>query len=312
MSRLYWLAGAVQHWVRAASCTNAPTDECCRQVAKAAASRAHAAHLGGASNPYHLAIESLGGQPRQPKKRQVAVCTHKAQQCVQAIGSARQQQGAEQRHCVLRSLLGLCHSKENQTHKMSMRCKCGRGVYERLGPWGRKGSTFEVADHLYFAAVASYAGSVCAARTKPYLFIHLHRLLPPGCQGHRARVPAPTALQYQARLPASGCLLASSQLANMSGQAIAVVTGGNRGIGLELCKQLMALGYHVYGACRKSSPELEDLGCDIITGVDVGRDDGCYALTGALGDKQVCGKHRCMATASFPAFHPHRPQYSPA
>ncbi len=38
----------------------------------------------------------------------------------------------------------------------------------------------------------------------------------------------------------------------------ALVTGANRGIGLELCKQLKQKGYHVWAVCRKASAELID------------------------------------------------------
>ena len=39
----------------------------------------------------------------------------------------------------------------------------------------------------------------------------------------------------------------------------ALVTGANRGIGLELCRLLKERGEQVIGACRQSSPELEQL-----------------------------------------------------
>lgn len=48
-----------------------------------------------------------------------------------------------------------------------------------------------------------------------------------------------------------------------------LVTGANRGIGLELCKQLKARGAEVIAVCRKSTPELEALGVRIEAGVDV-------------------------------------------
>lgn len=47
------------------------------------------------------------------------------------------------------------------------------------------------------------------------------------------------------------------------------VTGANRGIGLELCRQLKAKGASVIALCRKSSPELSDLGVRVETGLDV-------------------------------------------
>jgi len=56
----------------------------------------------------------------------------------------------------------------------------------------------------------------------------------------------------------------------------AVVTGANRGIGLELCRQLAARGDTVVAACRRPTKELEGLGVRVESGVDVG-DDGSVA-----------------------------------
>ena len=51
-----------------------------------------------------------------------------------------------------------------------------------------------------------------------------------------------------------------------------VVTGANRGIGLELCIQFLARRYGVYGVCRKASSALRASGAKIIDGVDVADD----------------------------------------
>ncbi len=51
--------------------------------------------------------------------------------------------------------------------------------------------------------------------------------------------------------------------------ATILVTGSNRGIGLELCRQLRDRGDHVIAACRASSEELQDLGVRVEPGVDV-------------------------------------------
>ncbi|HEY7381053.1 MAG TPA: SDR family oxidoreductase [Gaiella sp.] len=66
-----------------------------------------------------------------------------------------------------------------------------------------------------------------------------------------------------------------------------VVTGANRGIGLELCRQVRARGDAVVAACRTASPELAAVGCRVVEGVDVASDDGVARLDGALGDDAV-------------------------
>jgi NAD(P)-dependent dehydrogenase (short-subunit alcohol dehydrogenase family) len=66
-----------------------------------------------------------------------------------------------------------------------------------------------------------------------------------------------------------------------------LVTGGNRGIGLALVRECLKRGDEVIAACRASSPELDGLGAEVVTGVDVGRDDGVEALVKALGDRPV-------------------------
>ena len=48
-----------------------------------------------------------------------------------------------------------------------------------------------------------------------------------------------------------------------------LITGSNRGIGLEYCRQLIARGDEVIATCRFSSPELEALGVRVEEGVDV-------------------------------------------
>src|SRR3954454_23962952 len=64
-----------------------------------------------------------------------------------------------------------------------------------------------------------------------------------------------------------------------------VVTGANRGIGLEICRQLKARGEDVVAACRKRSPELDALGVIVVDGVEMTSDSAATAIDGALGDK---------------------------
>lgn len=58
----------------------------------------------------------------------------------------------------------------------------------------------------------------------------------------------------------------------------ALVTGANRGIGLELARQLAARGTHVIAACRESSPELDALDVQVETGVDVTDPSAVHSL----------------------------------
>ncbi len=64
--------------------------------------------------------------------------------------------------------------------------------------------------------------------------------------------------------------------------ATALITGANRGIGLEYCRQLQARGETVVAVCRTASAELEALGVRIEAGVDVTSDDAIERLVEAL------------------------------
>jgi len=66
-----------------------------------------------------------------------------------------------------------------------------------------------------------------------------------------------------------------------------VVTGANRGIGLELCRQAHARGEIVVAACRSSSPELDAIGCTVADGIDVTNDDVGAKLDRMLDDQTV-------------------------
>jgi len=66
-----------------------------------------------------------------------------------------------------------------------------------------------------------------------------------------------------------------------------LVTGCNRGIGLELCRELKERGDDVIGVCRTSSDALQQLGIRVIDGVDVAGDAGVARLKQAIGDEQI-------------------------
>ncbi len=57
---------------------------------------------------------------------------------------------------------------------------------------------------------------------------------------------------------------------------ISVVTGANRGIGLELVRQLAARGASALAVCRTSSPQLDALGVRVEDGIDL-VDPACRA-----------------------------------
>jgi len=61
-----------------------------------------------------------------------------------------------------------------------------------------------------------------------------------------------------------------------------LVTGANRGIGLEYCKQLKAKGETVIAVCREPSEELKSLGVQIESGIDVTSDDSVTELAKRL------------------------------
>jgi NAD(P)-dependent dehydrogenase (short-subunit alcohol dehydrogenase family) len=67
----------------------------------------------------------------------------------------------------------------------------------------------------------------------------------------------------------------------------ALITGANRGIGLELCRQLAARGDRVIGVCRCSSPELDALGARVEAGVDLTSDDDVRGLAERLDGERI-------------------------
>lgn len=57
-----------------------------------------------------------------------------------------------------------------------------------------------------------------------------------------------------------------------------LVTGANRGIGLELCKQLCERGDEVVAVCRKASSDLRACKLRVVEGIDVAKDESVSAL----------------------------------
>ena len=61
-----------------------------------------------------------------------------------------------------------------------------------------------------------------------------------------------------------------------------LVTGANRGIGLELARQLTARGDRVIAAVRQAGEELPVTGAEIVAGIDVATPEGVTGLAHAL------------------------------
>jgi NAD(P)-dependent dehydrogenase (short-subunit alcohol dehydrogenase family) len=69
--------------------------------------------------------------------------------------------------------------------------------------------------------------------------------------------------------------------------ATILITGANRGIGLEVARQLAKRGDTVITACRQSSMDLEALGVEVIEGLDVTSDESVAALADRLGGRRL-------------------------
>jgi len=66
-----------------------------------------------------------------------------------------------------------------------------------------------------------------------------------------------------------------------------VITGANRGIGLELAKLYKARGDDVVVACRQSAPELDALGIEVHEGVELTSDASVAAFAALAGKSRV-------------------------
>lgn len=66
-----------------------------------------------------------------------------------------------------------------------------------------------------------------------------------------------------------------------------LITGANRGIGLELTKQLRARGETVIAAVRAASDDLKATGAEIVEGVDVRDDESVAKLADTVKDRTI-------------------------
>ena len=69
--------------------------------------------------------------------------------------------------------------------------------------------------------------------------------------------------------------------------ATVLITGTNRGIGLELARQYSERGDDVIAACRSTSDNLDATGADVIDGIDVADDAGVSRLVDALDGRRI-------------------------
>ncbi|MDX2099068.1 MAG: SDR family oxidoreductase [Leptolyngbyaceae cyanobacterium bins.59] len=66
-----------------------------------------------------------------------------------------------------------------------------------------------------------------------------------------------------------------------------LITGANRGIGYEYCRQLQAQGKHVIAVCRTASEELQQLGVQVEAGIDITSDASVADLCTRLGNRTI-------------------------
>lgn len=66
-----------------------------------------------------------------------------------------------------------------------------------------------------------------------------------------------------------------------------LVTGANRGIGYEYCKQLSDRGDEVIAVCRHSSNELDQLGVQVEENIDISDERAVRALVNTLQGKSI-------------------------
>ncbi len=66
-----------------------------------------------------------------------------------------------------------------------------------------------------------------------------------------------------------------------------MVTGSNRGIGLELCRQLSKRGDKVIATCRSTSKDLEKLDLQVESGIDITSKNSILNLKDKLADSKI-------------------------
>jgi NAD(P)-dependent dehydrogenase (short-subunit alcohol dehydrogenase family) len=69
--------------------------------------------------------------------------------------------------------------------------------------------------------------------------------------------------------------------------ATVLITGANRGIGLELCHQFADRGDDVIAVCRSGNKELAQPGIEIVDGIDVAEDSVVQKLADQLKNRRI-------------------------
>ncbi len=69
--------------------------------------------------------------------------------------------------------------------------------------------------------------------------------------------------------------------------SVILITGASRGIGFEFTKQYQERGDTVIAICRKSNPALDQLGVEVIEGIDVANADDINKLKVALNGRSI-------------------------
>lgn len=73
----------------------------------------------------------------------------------------------------------------------------------------------------------------------------------------------------------------------MPASKVAVITGANRGIGLELARQFAGRDFSIIGVCRESSEELDAIAAQVIDRIDVTSETDVRTLARKLSDTTI-------------------------